>query len=106
MMQTKVGLIKTEECLSAAARELEAFDGEFDDLSADSPSAIRDLLSVRNMLLTARMMVFCSRARKESRGVHYRSDYPERNDAEWSGKSVVVSQDNHGKMTTTIQVRK
>jgi succinate dehydrogenase/fumarate reductase flavoprotein subunit len=106
MMQTKVGVLKTEECLSAAARELEAFDGELDDLSADSPSAIRDLLSVRNMLLTARMMVFCSRARKESRGVHYRSDYPERNDAEWSGKSVIVSQDNHGKMTTTIQVRK
>ena len=44
----------------------------------------RDMRSVyeyRSFYLTAQMLLRSARARKESRGAHYRSDYPEKNEA-------------------------
>jgi L-aspartate oxidase len=38
---------------------------------------------VQNMLLTAYLITFSAMRRKESRGVHFRVDFPEKNDAEW-----------------------
>ncbi len=35
------------------------------------------------MLRIAEVIVFSALARRESRGAHFRSDYPERNDEEW-----------------------
>ena len=41
------------------------------------------------MLKTAEAIVFSALQRKESRGAHYRSDYPERNDEEWLRHTLV-----------------
>ena len=38
---------------------------------------------LQNMLTSARLMIWSALQRAESRGVHYRSDYPERDDAHW-----------------------
>ena len=35
------------------------------------------------MLRVAEVIVFSALQRRESRGAHFRSDYPERNDEEW-----------------------
>ena len=37
----------------------------------------------QNMLLNAEMMLKASLMREESRGAHYREDFPRRNDEEW-----------------------
>ncbi|WP_153558871.1 L-aspartate oxidase [Roseimaritima sediminicola] len=37
----------------------------------------------QNMLLTSRMMATAALAREESRGVHFRTDFPETDDARW-----------------------
>ncbi len=37
----------------------------------------------QNMLLTSRMMATAALAREESRGVHFRTDFPETNDEKW-----------------------
>jgi len=39
---------------------------------------------LQNMLTLAKIITVAARTRKESRGVHYRSDFPEPNDAEWN----------------------
>jgi L-aspartate oxidase len=39
---------------------------------------------LQNLLTVARLMIGSALAREESRGVHYRSDFPQRDDARWA----------------------
>ncbi len=47
---------------------------------------------LQNMLTVARCLAQASLIREESRGVHYRTDFPERDDATWS-KHIVLRSD-------------
>jgi L-aspartate oxidase len=38
---------------------------------------------LQNLLTVARLMIDAAARRRESRGVHFRSDFPRRDDAEW-----------------------
>ncbi|MGL4555378.1 MAG: FAD-binding protein, partial [Gemmataceae bacterium] len=38
---------------------------------------------LQNLLTVARLMIWAARERAESRGVHYRSDFPARDDGRW-----------------------
>ena len=50
---------------------------------------LQDALELENMLRTAEAIVFSALQRQESRGAHFRSDYPERNDEGWLRHSLV-----------------
>lgn len=65
-MWEKVGLVRDGRGLSAAVAAL-------DDLAAAHPDASGE---ARNLLAAARMVTAAAFARRESRGGHYRSDYP------------------------------
>jgi L-aspartate oxidase len=52
-----------------------------------------DLLELRNMAITAWLIVNCARHRKESRGLHYNTDYPERNDAFWEHDTIIRNEE-------------
>lgn len=43
---------------------------------------------LQNMLITARAIAVCAQRRRETRGVHYRVDYPEKDDRKWGKSSV------------------
>ena len=45
--------------------------------------ADREGWELQNLLTIARLMIHSALVREESRGVHYRSDFPERDDANW-----------------------
>jgi L-aspartate oxidase len=45
--------------------------------------AARQGWELQNMLTVARLMIHSALERTESRGVHFRSDFPRRNDAQW-----------------------
>jgi succinate dehydrogenase/fumarate reductase flavoprotein subunit len=51
-------------------------------------------LELQNMLFAAEMVCRAALLRTESRGAHYRSDYPVENDKSWL-KNIVISRQNN-----------
>jgi L-aspartate oxidase len=71
----------------AEARELLGFWCKYVlDRDFDSPEGWR----LQNMLQVGRMITDCAIRREESRGVHFRTDFPERDDAGWA-RHIMVS---------------
>ena len=52
-----------------------------------------NLLELRNIATVASTIIECSRLRKESRGLHYNLDYPDRDDINWA-KDTIVKKDS------------
>jgi succinate dehydrogenase / fumarate reductase flavoprotein subunit len=52
---------------------------------------LQEALELGNMLQTAEAIVFSASIRKESRGAHFRNDYPQRNDTDWLKHSFVAA---------------
>ena len=75
LMWKNVGVIRTQQSLEQAQRFLSQFskyavqEGFFEVLPLG--------FVYENMLLTARLIIDCALRRKESRGSHYREDYPQ-----------------------------
>jgi L-aspartate oxidase len=75
----KVGLERQGADLLAALRQIQSWvpyvlGSDFHEV----PS-----WTVQNMLLTAHLITYSALRREESRGVHYRRDFPQRNDERW-----------------------
>jgi succinate dehydrogenase/fumarate reductase flavoprotein subunit len=76
--------VKSEERLQAALTYIEYLrDHQVPLLMADDLHELRLCHETANMVLNAEMKLRASLMRTESRGSHYREDYPERNDDEW-----------------------
>ena len=75
LMWKKVGIVRKQSEL----REALAWVKEHENVQY----ATRNGLEFQNMLHLSRLMIDGALARKESRGAHYRSDYPLRDDAQW-----------------------
>ena len=65
---------------------------------AKDPHELRLAFETRNMVLNAEMRLRSSLFRTESRGCHYREDYPQRDDPNWLAWILLKEQD--GKMIT------
>lgn len=76
--------VKSEERLLAALTYIEYLrDHQVPLLMADDLHELRQCHETANMVLNAEMKLRASLMRKESRGSHYREDYPKRNDSDW-----------------------
>jgi fumarate reductase (CoM/CoB) subunit A len=64
----------------------------------DRMEAIEVPLMVKTALLVAR----AASERKESRGSHYRTDFPERNDRDWL-RNIVIKKDGGGRMGISVE---
>ena len=95
LMWEKVAIVRDEKTLNEALKELLDMQKDLEDLDVSNKTQYNtDLvtaLEVINMVDICILSVKSAILRRESRGAHYRSDFPETND-EWK-KSIVMNKE-------------
>lgn len=79
LLWRKAGIVRTGEGLHEALRDVLFWARYVLALEFRQPAA----WELQNLLTNAWMVVWSALQRQESRGVHYRQDYPQRDDAHW-----------------------
>jgi len=95
IMYKYVGLVRDKETLQKGMDLLKEFSSYKIDASfgeAWNPKVLHGI-SLRNMIMLAQGIAGAANERKESRGAHYRSDYPEMNDEQWKANIIVKMDD-------------
>jgi len=85
IMQNNVGVFRTEKLMTEAMEKLNELEAKMDNYKVEDKSTVYNLdlieaLELNNMILVSKCATAAALARKESRGGHYRDDYPERDD--------------------------
>jgi fumarate reductase (CoM/CoB) subunit A len=87
IMQDKVGIIRKRDQLKKAIDEISECKSMMKDLCIPSIRRFNmdwiDALEVSNMITVAEAIAKSAIAREESRGAHYREDFPRRDDRNW-----------------------
>jgi succinate dehydrogenase/fumarate reductase flavoprotein subunit len=84
IMFAKVGIIRKGEQLEQARRELESLAEQAQvSMSCQNPKDVLQAIEVINLITTSRLVLHGALRRTESRGSHYREDYPETDDRRW-----------------------
>jgi fumarate reductase (CoM/CoB) subunit A len=92
-MWNNVAIIRNEKGLKKALGKIDELKGMLRNMKVPDIGGfnndLQDALEVENMLLVASMVAKAALIREESRGAHYREDYPETRD-KWK-KSIVLN---------------
>jgi L-aspartate oxidase len=71
-----VGIVRTTKRLERAAHRLRLLNDEIFEYYSNFRVS-NDLIELRNLVLTADLIVRCARERRESRGLHFSRNYPD-----------------------------
>jgi succinate dehydrogenase / fumarate reductase flavoprotein subunit len=96
LMTEKCSVFRNHGALQEALTEVRSLKKRYASLAMANKTRsfnyeLEEALELENMLKTAETMVFSALQRKESRGAHYRQDFPERNDEEWLKHTLVYA---------------
>ncbi len=94
LMTEKCSVFRSGEYLKEALDEISLLQKRYLNIGLDCKGKIfnhelQEAFELGNMLKTAEAIVFSALQREESRGGHFRSDFPQRNDEKWLRHSLV-----------------
>jgi fumarate reductase flavoprotein subunit len=89
VMWNDVGILRDATGLERARRQLVALDAQLDETGIDGRDlrfnlSWHDWMNLRNLILVSRAITESALLRENSRGAHYREDFPEAGDLETS----------------------
>ncbi len=100
-MQDLVGIVRTESDLQKALETIRSLAERSQNVSVPGNREYNPgwhtALDLHNLLTVSEAVAAAALERKESRGAHFREDYPEKN-AEWGQTTLVIYKGNDGSM--------
>jgi len=103
IMWDYVGIVRSNLRLKRAMRRINLINEEIERYY--KKTKISDsLLELRNIGLNAKLIISCALHRKESRGLHYTTDYPKADDINWKRNTLLKRQSGFIKFFTKDEV--
>jgi succinate dehydrogenase/fumarate reductase flavoprotein subunit len=103
-MWKNVGLVRIEKGLQKAINKIEQIKSDFDShISCRNLRELRKIIEIRNMLQCCEMIAFSALKREETRGVHFRYDFPLPKNNKWL-KNILIKKINEAMVLTASDI--
>lgn len=98
IMWDYVGIVRSDRRLERARRRLQLITDEIEDFYKRT-KVVEGLIELRNLATVAALIVRCAVMRKESRGLHFTTDYPRRDDERSCHDTLISARDAPGSLS-------
>jgi L-aspartate oxidase len=88
LMWNYVGIVRKDSRLILAQNHLAQIQQEINE-HYPNISLNSDLIELRNLATVAELIVICARKRRESRGLHFNVDHPQKDEERWQRDTII-----------------